>query len=101
MAAQRMRCRVVEVDDQEICALLARLSRRHVSGGDVIERAAIMAEGADFSAVVAWIDAHDGKPEWALTPSAGGGLHGSRVQLGGAPARGAPLRYVLPPHALT
>src|SRR5437660_1658933 len=101
MAVRRMRCRVVEVDDQDICALLARLSRRHVSGGEVIERAAIMAEGADFSAVVAWIDAHDGKPEWAVARGAGGGLHGARVQRDGARPPGPPLRYVLPPHALT
>jgi hypothetical protein len=31
-------------NDDEIRALLSRLSRRHPSGGTVIERAAIMAE---------------------------------------------------------
>jgi hypothetical protein len=38
--------------DEEIRVLLSRLSRRHSSGGTVIERAAIMAEGADSAAVV-------------------------------------------------
>lgn len=88
------------MDDAEICALVTRLSRPHASGGDVIERAAILAEGADFNAVVAWIDAHDGKPESAVAPAAGGGLHGNRIQRG-EPAPGAPLRYVLPPNALS
>lgn len=93
--------RVVPVDDQEICALVTRLSRRHASGGNVIERAAIMAEGADFNAVVAWIEAHDGKPEAAVEPAGPGGLHGTRIQHGGASAPAVPLRYVLPPNALS
>ena len=35
-------------DDDEIKALITRLSRRHSSGGIVIERAAIMAEGQEL-----------------------------------------------------
>ena len=46
--------------DDEIRALLSRLSRRHSSGGTVIERATIMAEGADSAAVVTWILDHEG-----------------------------------------
>src|SRR5688572_28285667 len=68
------------MDDEGIRKLVARLSRPHRSGGDVIERAAIMAEGADFDAVVAWIVAYDGEPESAKAPKGGGrGLHGLRM----------------------
>ena len=83
-------------DDDAILALVTRLARPHRSGGQVIERAAILAEGADFSAVMEWIIAHDGEPETAVAGLArGGGLHGGR--LGGS--RGTPvtpLRFVLP-----
>jgi hypothetical protein len=41
-----------ELDDA-IRAVVRRLSRPHASGGDVIERAAILAEGADAAAIVA------------------------------------------------
>src|ERR1039458_7751494 len=51
------------MDDSAIRALLSRLARPHASGGLVIERAAILAEGADFPEVLAWITAHDGTPE--------------------------------------
>ncbi len=89
------------MDDEAICALVTRLSRPHPSGGLVIERAAILAEGADFKAVLAWIDAHEGRPESAVAPVAGGGLHGNRMQRGSAPAPGVALRYVFPPNALS
>jgi Aldo/keto reductase family len=51
------------VDDDAIRALLTRLARAHPSGGTVVERAAILAEGADFDAVIAWVRAHGGQPE--------------------------------------
>ena len=51
------------VEDVEISALLTRLGRPHASGGVVIERAAILAAGADFPAVMDWITSHDGTPE--------------------------------------
>jgi hypothetical protein len=87
-------------NDDEIRALLTRLSRRHPSGGTVIERAAIVAEGADSSAVVAWILDHAGEPEAAADKSSKGGLHGPRVSepIGSGPR--APARYVLPAGAL-
>jgi hypothetical protein len=47
--------------EEQIRGLVARLGRPHPSGGTVIERAALMAEGADFDATVAWILAHGGK----------------------------------------
>jgi hypothetical protein len=82
-------------DADAIQALVKRLGRPHPSGGTVIERAAILAEGADFTAVLAWIADHDGKPENAIE-APGGGLHGSRVQDSPAASGGTPLRYVLP-----
>ena len=75
------------------------LSRRHRSGGKVIERAAILAEGADSDAVVGWIVAHAGQPEVTAVPPASHGLHGSRLTAAGG-AAGAPARYVLPAGAL-
>jgi hypothetical protein len=86
--------------DDEIRVLLSRLARRHPSGGTVIERAAILAEGADSAAVVAWILDHAGRPEEASDTSSKRGLHSPRVSgsIGAAPR--APARYVLPAEAL-
>jgi len=87
------------VDDDAIRALVTRLARSHPSGGEVIERAAILAEGADFAAVMSWIVAHDGRPETTVSAGPRGGLHGSRLGTGGAEP-GTPLRFVLPAGAL-
>lgn len=88
------------MDDDAIRTILTRLSRPHPSGGQVIERAAILAEGADFTAVVAWIMAHDGAPEATVAPVVSGGLHSSRLSEGvGAEPRTA-RRFVLPAGAL-
>jgi hypothetical protein len=84
------------VDDDAILALVTRLARPHTSGGDVIERAAILAEGADFPAVMAWIISHDGEPEATVASASTRGLHGARLSGGrDAPSRPAP-RFVLP-----
>ena len=83
-------------EDDAILALVTRLARPHASGGDVIERAAILAAGADSPAVIAWIISHAGEPESAVVSASANGLHGAR--LGGtrdAPSR-PPLRFVLP-----
>jgi len=88
------------MDDDAIRALITRLSRPHASGGEVIERAAILAEGADFAAVMAWIVAHAGKPETAVSAGPRHGLHGTRLNPIGRAEPGPPLRYVLPPGAL-
>jgi hypothetical protein len=85
-------------DDDAIRAVVARLSRRHGSGGTVIERAAILAEGADSTNVVAWVVAHGGTPEAAVV-SQTRGLHGPRLDASAGAVR-APLRYVLPAGAL-
>lgn len=88
------------MNDLEINALVRRLSRRHSSGGLVIERATILAEGADFPAVMDWITAHAGKPETTVSATRSEGLHGSRIAGGGATTPRAPSRYVLPAGAL-
>ena len=84
------------MDDDAIRALVDRLSRAHPSGGDVIERAAILAEGTDVEAVVEWILAHDGRPEAKAAANAGRGLHSARSIHAPSP----PARYVLPAGAL-
>jgi hypothetical protein len=89
------------MDDNAILALVKRLARPHASGGAVIERAAILAEGADFASVMAWIAAHDGQPEARVASGSTHGLHGSRVSNIGAEQRRTPLRYVLPAGTLT
>ena len=51
------------MDDAAIRDLVIRLSRPHRSGGKVIERAAILAEGAAAAGVVDWILSRSGEPE--------------------------------------
>jgi hypothetical protein len=89
------------MNDDPILALVTRLARPHSSGGAVIERAAILAEGADFASVMAWIDDHDGHPEPSAAAVATRGLHGSRISSAGAGEHQTPLRYVLPAGTLT
>jgi hypothetical protein len=84
------------MNDLEITTLVTRLSRPHPSGGTVIERAAILAAGADYPAIIDWIIAHSGTPETTSPSARGGGLHGSRINAGDAPAARQPARFVLP-----
>lgn len=92
--------REMTIDDKTIRDVVTRLARRHESGGTVIERAAIVAEGVESQSIVAWIVAHDGRPEFPAPASRQGGLHGGRV--GARTTVGdAPRRYVLPPGALS
>lgn len=86
------------MDDEGIRVLVKRLAQPHPSGGDVVERASILAEGEDFPSIMAWISDHAGVPEAAVT-AAPKGLHGARVSAAGGAAR-PPLRYVLPAGAL-
>ena len=85
------------MDDAEIRTVVKRLSRPHPSGGEVIERAAILAEGGDYKAIMAWIVDHDGAAEVtkAAAPNRGG-LHGSRIAYSADAASQAPSRFVLP-----
>jgi hypothetical protein len=82
-------------EDDAIRAVVARLSRPHRSGGAVIERAAILAEGAASADILAWITAHAGVPEATAPAAAPRGLHG-----GGLSAPRGPSRYVIPAAAL-
>lgn len=89
------------MDDPAIRALVARLSRPHRSGGHVIERSSILAEGDGSADVLAWITDHDGTPEAAVAPrDAQRGLHGAHFHDRGAAQAPVPRRYVLPPGAL-
>lgn len=83
------------MDDDAILALVKRLARPHRSGGQVIERAAVMAAGADSPAVMAWILAHAGEPEEAASAAPRRGLHGARLS-GATGEPRAPQRFVLP-----
>ena len=89
------------MDDDQILALVKRLARPHASGGAVIERAAILADGADFASVMAWIADHDGQAEARIAAGSTHGLHGSRLTNTGTEQRTTPLRYVLPAGTLT
>jgi hypothetical protein len=90
------------VDDDEIRALVTRLSRADRSGGHTIERAAILAEGSDLEAVVRWILSRGGKPEAAVSSAPARGLHSSRLTGSGSDGAQTPVprRYVLPPDSL-
>jgi hypothetical protein len=88
------------MDDDAIRTLVTRLSRPHPSGGQVIERASILAAGADSAAILAWIAAHAGEPEDPVGGVSGRGLHNTRDDRGPSTTR-TPLRYVLPPGALS
>jgi hypothetical protein len=89
------------VNDLEITSLVKRLGRPHPSGGIVVERVAILAAGADYTAVMDWILDHAGTPE-TVAPAArtGGGLHGSRISDGHNPVARQPSRFVLPAGSL-
>jgi hypothetical protein len=88
------------MNDPEITALVKRLSRPHRSGEVVIERAAILAAGADYPEIINWITAHSGTPETAVSAVRSRGLHGSRMNDTDTPVSRNPLRFVLPTDAL-
>jgi hypothetical protein len=88
------------MDDDAICTLVTRLARPDPSGGDVVERAAILASGSDFAEIMSWIIAHGGKPEAMAPVVPTGGLHGSRIDDRRGTESQLPVRFVLPPGAL-
>jgi hypothetical protein len=88
------------VDYDAIQSLVTRLARAHPSGGSVIERAAILAAGADSEAVMTWIVDHGGKPEATVPTSHRRGLHGSLLHAGGGANPRTPSRFILPVGAL-
>jgi hypothetical protein len=85
--------------DEAIRAAVARLARRHRSGGFVIERAAILAEGERSADIVDWILRHAGEAEVVETAAPPRGLYGAGFG-GSAPTRRGPARYLLPASAL-
>ena len=89
------------MDDDELRSVITRLARPHPSGGKVIERAAVLAEGARSGALLAWIADHDGQPEALVPVAARGGLHSAHLTGGRVADASAPRRYVLPPGVLS
>jgi hypothetical protein len=87
--------------DEAIRAVVTRLSRPGPAGGAVVERAAILAEGADSGAIITWILAHAGQPEATAPQASTRGLHGARLGGGLGAERCPPRRYVLPASALS
>ena len=66
----------------------------------MVDRAALLADGADFGDVMAWITAHGGIPE-AVVSTARGGLHDQHFDARPGAEVQTPRRFVLPPGALT
>jgi hypothetical protein len=97
-AREEVPASAVDADDA-LRAVVTRLARRHPSGGRVIERAAILAEGAECAAVEAWIIAHRGQPEAAALSTTPQGLHSPRLTAPLGAGQRAPVRYVLPADA--
>lgn len=88
-----------QAPDDAIQTLVARLARPAPGGRQVIERAAIMAEGTTSGAILDWLAAAAWVPEDLPAQDAGGsGLHGRpRDALRGQTRRQPPRRYVSPP----
>ena len=74
---------------------MSRLARPHSSGGVVVERASLLAEGANFAAIMDWILAHGGVAE-APGDQRGGGLQGIAAIERGAASVVTARRFVLP-----
>jgi hypothetical protein len=89
------------MDEQAIRSVVTRLSRQHPSGGQVIERAAVLAEGAESGAILDWITSHDGLPESRVGVAPARGLHQERLEASRGTSAATPRRYVLPPGALS
>lgn len=85
------------MNDLEITTIIRNLSRPHPSGGVVIERAAILAAGADSPEIIDWIMTHSGTPETPASRSRG--LHGSRIDAD-RHASSHPTRFILPADTL-
>jgi hypothetical protein len=89
------------VDDDAIRTLVRRLARPHPSGGTVIERVAIVAEGTGSEDVMTWILAHGATPEAVVAKkSTRRGLHGLNDDAVGTAEARSPSRFILPAGAL-
>jgi hypothetical protein len=89
-----------QIADDEIRAVVARLSRPDRSGGRVIERAAIMAEGTKSTAILDWLADAAWVPEElpdATAHRGASGLHGMGREAERGRARlPVPRRYLSP-----
>jgi hypothetical protein len=88
------------MEDTAIEEIVERLARPHRSGGKVIERVAILAEGADFEAVMRWILDRGGVAEAEKAKPAPKGIHAMRYHDTEGDADPAPARFILPPGVL-
>ena len=85
------------MEESAIEEIVKRLARPHRNGGHVVERVAILAEGADFDAVMRWILDRDGVAETAKAREAPRGIHASRYHDTEGDAAPPPARFILPP----
>jgi hypothetical protein len=86
--------------DAELHALVKGLARPHSSGGDVVERADLLASG-NYVAAMEWIADHGGVAEAMASEAPRRGLHGPRQGLSGGTEPRTPRRFVLPAGALS
>jgi hypothetical protein len=77
-------------------AVVKRLARPHVSGGMVVERSVILAEGSSSAAILSWISDHDGIADFTVASARSHGLHGSRIDANAVLPDGPARRFVLP-----
>lgn len=82
-------------------AVVRRLARPHASGGTVIERSVIIAEGSGSAAILSWIADHHGVADSTAGAGSarGGGLHGARISAAVGREDDPPRRFVLPADA--
>ncbi|MDX6479784.1 MAG: hypothetical protein QOG85_294 [Gaiellaceae bacterium] len=88
------------MDDTTIDHIVRRLARPTKSGGHVIERAAVLAEGAHFADIEAWIIKSGGEPEVLEDAGSTGGVHMGRERSGRIRDDVVPVRYLLPSGSL-
>ncbi len=86
-------------DNDAIAVLVKRLARPHPSGGTVIERPVILAEGTRSTAIFAWIADHGGAPDSTLPLARSKGLHSPSPTAAAERHATQARRYILPAHA--
>ncbi|HYV16269.1 MAG TPA: hypothetical protein VE972_09625 [Conexibacter sp.] len=88
------------IDEDTIREIVTRLARPTACGDHSIERAAILAEGANCGDIEAWIVRNGGEPHAGSGAPLVRGLHAERINARSTPAGAAPARYVLPAQSL-
>ncbi len=88
-------------DTDAIGVIVKRLARPHPSGGTVIDRPVILAEGIRSTAILAWIADHGGAPDSTLAHSQSKGLHSPGPAGGLGRQATQARRYILPAHAFS